>query len=308
MPGTGIIWDPRFLAHDTGPGHPERPERLITIKTVFEQHPELVLVEPRAASVNEVQWVHSAHHVRHVLNHRGVAHAYFDGDTPVGAQSVDAAFLAVGGVLALVEKVETAELSNGFAFPRPPGHHAEAGRAMGFCLFNNIAVAAEYLLHQHQKSRIAIMDYDVHHGNGTQYSFYDRADVLYLSTHRYPFYPGTGAASEQGRGAGHGYTVNAPLDAMADDQDYQRAFDEQIVPAIDNYQPEFILVSAGFDAHARDPLGGMQVTQWGFRFMSRRLIELAKTHCRGKIAFVLEGGYDLKGLREGVEAVFTELS
>ncbi|MBU0507165.1 histone deacetylase [bacterium] len=175
---------------------------------------------------------------------------------------------------------------------------------MGFCLFNNIAIAAEHLIKKHGKKRIAIIDYDVHHGNGTQASFYDRDDILFCSIHRYPFFPGTGGSHEKGAGAGTDYTVNAPLPGYNNNDDYKKAFDDIIVKAVDDYKPEFILVSAGYDAHERDPLGGMSLTKKGFKYMNEQLFQLAKSHSSGKILFVLEGGYDMKGLQEGVESVF----
>lgn len=300
---TGIVWDERYLEHDTGSGHPERPARLVAIKQVLDAAPQLVRIPARRATQEEIAWVHTPVHIQKVDQSRETPHSYFDLDTPVCDKSADAAYFAVGGVLAAVQEVEEGKLAQAFAFPRPPGHHAESGQAMGFCLFNNIAVAAEFLIHTYGKKRIAIMDYDVHHGNGTQHSFYNRSDVFYLSTHRFPFYPGTGAASEIGVGAGKGYTLNLPFSALTDDEDYQKGFEEKIIPALLDYKPEFMLVSAGFDAHKRDPLGGMKVSKDGFHFMSQALIDVAKKYCGGKIVFVLEGGYDLKGLQEGVEAV-----
>lgn len=297
------MWDARSLEHDTGYGHPERPERLVAIKQVLDADPSLIQVPSRMATAEEVGWVHTNQLIRSIQATRGQAPGYLDMDTPIGPKSADAAFLSCGGLLEAVKAVEEGSLGQAFAFPRPPGHHAESGQAMGFCFFNHIAVAAEYLIRQKGKSRVAIMDYDVHHGNGTQRSFYNRKDVFYLSTHRFPFYPGTGAASEKGSGEGLGYTLNVPFGPMGDDSDYDRAFDDQIIPALDAYKPDFVLVSAGFDAHERDPLGGMKVTKKGFYSMSRKLTQIAQKHCGAKIVFVLEGGYDLKGLTEGVEAV-----
>lgn len=303
MSKVGIVWDNRYLLHETGPGHPESPERLLAIKEVLEEHPSLVSLKPRLATNLEVGLIHHMDHVQAVENMRGKS-GNFDLDTPFGSSSAEAAFLAAGGVLECVEKVDAGVVNSGFAFPRPPGHHAEADRAMGFCLFNNIAIAAAYLIHKKNKKRVVIMDFDVHHGNGTQHSFYDRSDVFYVSTHRYPFYPGTGATTEIGEGKGRGYTLNLPYTALADDDDYAKGFGEKIIPALEAYQPDFILVSAGFDAHERDPLGGMRITKAGFRMMSEALFSIAKKYCSGKIVFVLEGGYDMRGLQEGVEAVF----
>lgn len=306
MKKTGIVWDERYLAHETGPGHPERPERLLAVKEVLDTDSGLIVIKPRPATVEEVGWVHEPAHIERIEGARGIA-TRFDSDTPAGPGSTDAAFLAAGGVLEAVEAVEAGRVENAFAFPRPPGHHAEADRAMGFCLFNNVAIAAAFLINQKNKKRVAIVDYDVHHGNGTQHIFYERDDVFYVSTHRFPFYPGTGAAWETGSGRGQGFTLNVPMDGGEGDAAYEKSFDETIVPALTKYRPEFILVSAGYDAHRRDPLGGMNVTAKGFHFMNQRLFEVAVKICAGKIVFVLEGGYDLKGLREGVESVLDVL-
>ncbi|MBI2339962.1 MAG: histone deacetylase [Deltaproteobacteria bacterium] len=303
MPKTGIVWDERYLAHDTGTGHPESPRRLLAIKEVLDTDSTLVSIPPRLATKEEVGWVHSKEHIENVEKTRGVPHGYFDLDTPVSADSAEAAFLAVGGLLTAAEAVFSGKVDNAFAFPRPPGHHAESTRAMGFCLFNNIAVAAEYLVRQKGLKRIAIVDIDVHHGNGTQHFFYARDDVFYVSTHRYPFYPGTGAVDETGTGKGKGYTLNLPFDALGDDDDYAKGYDKKILPALHEYKPEFVLVSAGFDAHRRDPLGGMKITKGGFKMMARNLFDVAQKYSGAKIVFVLEGGYDMKGLQEGVEAV-----
>jgi len=304
MSKTGIIWDSRYLKHETGPGHPESPQRLIAIKEVLDADSTLIQLKPRMATPEEIKWVHSAGHVARVDKMRGVEHSSFDLDTPVSAGSTEAAFLAAGGVLQATEDVFSGKVDNAFAFPRPPGHHAESSQAMGFCLFNNIAIAAEYLIKKKGLKRVAIVDIDVHHGNGTQHSFYERDDVFYISSHRFPFYPGTGAESETGKGLGRGYTLNLPYGELSDDDDYKEGYIDRITPALEAYKPEFILVSAGFDAHERDPLGGMKITKQGFHMMSKVLFDVAVKFCGGKIVFVLEGGYDMKGLQEGVEAVF----
>ena len=304
---TALFWDERYLKHDTGPFHPERPARLTAIKEILNQDHHYQWLAPKEATVEQLLRVHSQAHINDVLKQRGRGGYYLDGDTPGSVGSVDAALLAAGGVIEAVKVVDAGVAPNAFVFPRPPGHHAESDHAMGFCFFNNIAIAAEYLINDLKKKRVAIMDFDVHHGNGTQHSFYDRSDVLFLSTHRFPFYPGTGDADEKGQGEGLGYTVNVPLDDGAGDEDLQRAFETAIIPAIDNYKPEFILVSAGYDAHQRDPLGGLRVSKDGFRLASQALTDLAKKHCGGKIVYVLEGGYDLKGLQEGVEATLLTL-
>jgi len=211
-------------------------------------------------------------------------------------------------VLKAIELILEGKVQNGFAFIRPPGHHAEASRAMGFCLFNNIAVGAEYLLKKHGQKRVLILDWDLHHGNGTQNSFYDRNDVLYFSTHQYPHYPGTGHWSETGQGNGEGFTVNIPLSPGKTDIDYLYIFEKILSPVTDKFQPDFILVSAGFDIYEGDPLGGMKITAEGFGALANALIQLAKKHCKNRILFALEGGYNLQGLCSGSKEVLLQLS
>ena len=303
---TAIVWDERFLAHDPGKYHPESPQRLLAIKEVLDLHKNFDLIAPRMATMDEIQSVHTQNLIADVEASKG-HYTEFDADTKASPCSRDAAFLAVGGLVEAIKAVEAGQNKNAFVFPRPPGHHAETNRAMGFCLFNNIAIGAEYLLRQHSKKKIAIVDFDVHHGNGTQHIFYKRNDVLYISTHQYPFYPGTGSEQEKGEGEGLGYTLNIPLNAGLGDESYAKAFDEKIIPALKNYNPDFILVSAGFDAHYRDPLASMKVSKKGFSQMTEKLQKLSQNTCQGKLVFVLEGGYDLKGLQEGVEAVFENI-
>lgn len=304
MKETAVFWDPRTLKHDTGSGHPESPQRLLAIKEVLDANNKISWLTPRFATEEEVSWVHTKEHIDAVNKTRLLSHSWFDQDTPVSSSSAESAFLSAGGVLTAIEGVFSQKFSNAFAFPRPPGHHAETDRAMGFCLFNNVAIAGEYLVRQKKLKRVAIVDMDVHHGNGTQHFFYDRKDVFYVSSHRFPFYPGTGSSEEKGKGAGLGYTLNLPYPALSDDDDYQKGYEEKIFPALLQYKPEFVLVSAGFDAHIRDPLGGMKITKKGFVMMTRLLFQVAHQCCGGKIVFVLEGGYDRKGLQEGVEGVF----
>ena len=215
--------------------------------------------------------------------------------------------LAVGGLLEACRAVMEEKIENGFALIRPPGHHAESGQAMGFCLFNNVAVAAEYLLKKFSLKRILIVDWDLHHGNGTQHSFYNRNDVLYFSTHQYPHYPGTGHWSEVGQGPGEGYTVNVPLSPGKGDSDFRFIFNSILAPIVDEYNPEFILVSAGFDIYEDDPLGGMLISASGFGALAFDLIKMAERHCSGRILFTLEGGYSLQGLRDGVKEVLLQL-
>jgi acetoin utilization deacetylase AcuC-like enzyme len=297
---TGFVYDPISLRHENPPGHPERVERLKAAHAALESSGLLAQLTPVSAEA-----VSEADHVDAICALVGEA-GYLDSDTYYSPESVKAALKAAGGTVALAEKVFRGELQNGFALVRPPGHHAEAGRAMGFCLFNNIAVAAA-AVREAGARRVAIYDWDVHHGNGTQHSFEANPDVLYLSTHEYPFYPGTGGATEVGKGAGRGATVNFPMPAGSGDPEYLTAIDAVIAPAIELFQPDMLLISAGFDTYVDDPLAGMRVTADGFVDMARRMRALADRVCGGKIVYVLEGGYDLDGLAAGVTACIEDL-
>lgn len=306
MVKVGHVYDPRYLQHDTGFGHPERADRLKAIENRLVEtglKPRLIEIPPRPATREEIQWVHQPSYVERVAQTAGRPGGYLDPDTVVSPGSYPAALLAAGGLLAAVEGVMEGEVDHAFAMVRPPGHHAESDHAMGFCLFNNVAVAAEGLIRKYGLNRVAVVDYDVHHGNATQHMFYDRSDVFYASTHRYPFYPGTGAAEETGTGPGLGFTLNCPMAAGWGDEEYRRVFNERLIPALREYRPEFILVSAGFDAHRRDPLGGMKVSEQGFAWMSGELEKVAREFCRGRTVYTLEGGYDLEGLSKSVQGV-----
>ncbi len=307
---TAIVIDPRYRQHDPGPGHPERPERLLAIEDLVHswRGAPLERVEARIAADDEIRAAHSDDLLELVRGTQAHAYSRIDADTTACDRSFEIALLAAGGVLQLVDAVATRAHRNGFAFVRPPGHHATSGRAMGFCLFNNVAVAARFLQREHGLERIAIVDWDLHHGNGTEAIFYDDPSVLYVSLHQSPLYPGTGAATDIGRGAGLGYTVNVPFAPGTGDEGYLLAVDEIITPILRQYAPQFILVSAGFDCHWRDPLGSQQVTEKGFVGMARSLIAVANECADGRIAAVLEGGYDLDAIRGSTEAVLTELS
>jgi acetoin utilization deacetylase AcuC-like enzyme len=305
---TGVVLDRRYEAHDAGPGHPERPERIRAIRDLMTQYRRegLVDLEPRLATADELALNHGPEHVALVASSANHPRARFDADTQVCSESFATAALAAGGYLRLLEAILARNVDNGFAFVRPPGHHAEPDRAMGFCLFNNVAIGARWL-RSRGIGRILIVDWDVHHGNGTQESFYDDPDTLYVSTHQYPFYPGTGAAREVGRGAAAGRTLNVPLPAGCGDDEYVAAFTDLIVPVATQFRPEVVLISAGFDADRRDPLAGMQATEEGFRAMTRVLLRIAEQHAGGRLAAILEGGYDLDALRAAVPAVLDEL-
>jgi acetoin utilization deacetylase AcuC-like enzyme len=304
---TGIVLDPRYTEHEPGRGHPERPERIGVLLPALLDETRVAHVPPRAATAEEITLVHDEAHFAHVARTRGMPHYAFDADTPVSARSFDTACLAVGGVLSLLDEVVAGRMRNGFALIRPPGHHAEPDRAMGFCLFNNVAIGAAYLRARHGLERILVMDWDVHHGNGTQHAFYDDPGVLYVSTHRYPFYPGTGGIDEIGVGDGKGYTVNLPFPGGFGDSEYAEAFRTVIEPIALEYQPQMVLISAGFDPHQRDPLGGMEVTEQGFAAMARSLLDVAERASGGRCVAVLEGGYDLRAMRDSTNVVLDEL-
>jgi acetoin utilization deacetylase AcuC-like enzyme len=309
MTRTGVVIDPRFLEHDTGRGHPERPQRIATLLEWLEAAPQRWRrLKPRHATGEEIALVHDGAYVAEVERTRDREWFAFDADTPTSPLSYETALLASGAFLTLLDEIVAGGLDNGFAFVRPPGHHAERAQAMGFCLFNNVAVGAAYLRRRHGLGRVLVVDWDLHHGNGTQHMFESDPEVLFVSTHQYPFYPGTGAMAEHGRGDGEGYTVNLALPGGCGDAVYLDGFRRVIAPIARLYQPDFVLISAGFDAHARDPLGGMRLTEDGFRAMTRELLAIAAEHCSGRCAAILEGGYDLQAIRSSSAAVLEELS
>ncbi len=307
---TGIVADPRFLSHETPAGHVERPERmraLLEVSAELLRDPRFVAVEARPATRAELLAVHIPEHVDSIEATAGRPVSMLDPDTFTGPASYETARLAAGGCVALVEAVMAGRVRNGLALVRPPGHHAERDRAMGFCLFNNIAIAAA-AAQKLGAARVLIVDWDVHHGNGTQEIFEENPTVFFASLHQFPFYPGTGAAYEKGHGAGLGFTLNVPMHAGMGDGEWIAAIREKVLPAARTFAPDFVLISAGFDAEARDPLGGMRVTPAGFATMARELLALAKESCGGRIVAVLEGGYDLDALRESVVAVAEEFA
>ncbi|MEW6263736.1 MAG: histone deacetylase [Thermodesulfobacteriota bacterium] len=309
MAGTGIVRDDLFLEHDPGAWHPESPERLRVIYGLLEARSWPVTVLPRRPAVKkEITLIHRPEYYELVARTDGKPHGFFDADTSTSARSFQAALAAAGGLIALTGKVMDGELANGFALVRPPGHHAEADRAMGFCLFNNVAIAAAWAIQNKGLSRVMIMDWDLHHGNGTQHSFYTDPRVLYISTHQYPHYPGTGALGETGRGPGLGYTINIPLSWGHGDEEYVAIFQKIVAPVARAFRPELILVSAGFDINHRDPLGDMKVTREGFAGMARVLKDVAQEVCGGRLVFTLEGGYHLEGQANGVAKVLDVLT
>ena len=306
---TAYFYSPVFLEHEEE-GHPESPERLQQILRVLKETgvlPRLTALEPVAATDAQVGAVHMPQHIERVkqLVARGGGH--FDADTYANAHSLDAARLAAGALVRAVDAVLRGEIDNAFALVRPPGHHATRTRAMGFCLFNNVAIAAQHALDAHHLERVLIVDYDVHHGNGTQDIFYRTSRVLYFSTHQYPHYPGTGNWDEIGEGEGAGFTVNVPLPPRVGDEGYQRVFDDLFFPLAERYQPQLVLVSVGFDAHWSDPLAFENLSIAGYAALARTAIEIAREMCGGRIVFTLEGGYDLDALGYGAAATFRAL-
>ncbi|MFH1571409.1 MAG: histone deacetylase [Gemmatimonadota bacterium] len=298
MVRTGLVTAEACLEHDSGPGHPERPERLAAIVEHLRAAGILSLVKrlaPRGpADEALLSRVHTPGHVLRIrqLSDRGCL-VPLGPDTVVSGPTYTAAATATAGVILAVDEIMAGRLDRAFCALRPPGHHAERERAMGFCYFNHVAVAARHLQDRYGLGRVAIIDWDVHHGNGTQKAFEEDPTVLYFSIHQYPYYPGTGSGQERGLGPGTGTTLNVAAPAGWGDGEYARAFGEVLRPAVDAFQPEFILVSSGFDAHALDPLGGMQLTEAGFGELTRQVTRMAADHCAGRLVSVLEGGYHL---------------
>ncbi|MGQ0733027.1 MAG: histone deacetylase family protein [Acidobacteriota bacterium] len=293
-----VVTSERFTDHVTPPGHPERPERAEVMQHVADGWARGGgrLVQPREAGDVDLGRVHTAAYLRAVAETRGRA-AMLDPDTFTSPDSEHVARLAAGAVLTAIDDVLDGAPRRAVALVRPPGHHAEPDRAMGFCLYNNIAVGAAYARAK-GVARLAIVDFDVHHGNGTEHMFECDPTVLFMSSHQHPFYPGTGASEDVGLGAGAGFTVNMPLDAGATDADVDLVYRQLTLPILEAFNPDLLLVSAGFDAHERDPLAGLRMTTEGFSILIRRLLHAADTHCEGRIVFVTEGGYDATALGE----------
>lgn len=312
MTTTGFIFDQAFLHHQTGAGHPECAARLsATMKhlTTLPLYEDLEHYKPLPVEQEFIAANHSPAYLDRARQTCANGYSFLDSmDVTVSEASYDVAIKAAGATLALAEGVINQEIDNGFALVRPPGHHAEYDQAMGFCILNNVAILARYLRARHGLDKVMILDWDVHHGNGTQHTFEKDPSVLFVSTHQYPFYPGTGAWSETGIGRGRGATVNCPMRAGSGDEDYEAAFMEKILPEIDEFKPEFIIISAGFDAHRDDPLGEINLSTGFYGWMTARVMEMADKHAAGRIVSVLEGGYNLAMLPLCIEEHLKGLS
>lgn len=308
---TALVLDPIHQQHDPGPGHPESIQRHVAVTRALTDagHVEGMLhVDPRAATREELELCHTR---RYIETAEDDVKAGLDdlstGDTAICARSFDVALQAVGGVLNAVDAIFSGRASNAFCAVRPPGHHARPAQGMGFCLFNNIAIAARHAQKVHGAQKAAIIDWDVHHGNGTQDIFYEDGSVLFVSTHQSPLYPFTGHAEETGSGKGKGCTLNLPFPARTGMSTLGAAFTDRVLPALDRFKPDVILISAGFDSRIDDPLGQFRLTDEDFVILTRHLLETAQTHCSGRLVSVLEGGYNLAGLAKAVTAHVGEL-
>jgi acetoin utilization deacetylase AcuC-like enzyme len=308
--GLGFVLDDRYLSHNPSIRHPESPERLVAIQQMLANNgyaDRWEKLQPRIAGLDELELVHDSEYIKQVEEASKHAPFYLDYDTPVSSKSYETARLAAGGVLQSVDSLCSGRLRRIFAFVRPPGHHSDRKNGRGFCLFNNVALAAAYAGVKFKLERIAIVDIDVHHGNGTQSIFYGDPHVLYISSHQFPFYPGSGDFDEVGIRQGKGYTLNFPLPEGTGDSTFIPIYSKLASGLLDQFAPQLILVSAGFDGHFRDPLGGLTVTQAGYASAAASLINAADRHCNGRICFVLEGGYNLQALQECANATMMEM-
>ncbi len=302
MRKTGYIYDPFYLKHETEP-HPENPGRLLAINRKLENsevYKHLTLLEPRKATEEEIALNHQPDYIQHVHKSCEEGSGAMDADTVICQNSYEAALLSAGAGLTAVDQVIDGQCDNVFCAVRPPGHHAENSRAMGFCLFNNVAVVARYAQTQKGLGRVFIFDWDVHHGNGTQHAFYSDASVYYSSIHQYPFYPGTGAADETGTGDGLGSVLNFPMQAFSQDADYLSIVENKVAPEIIKFQPDLIIISAGFDAHKDDPLANIEISTECFGAMTKIIVAAAGEVCQGRVVSMLEGGYNHDALGESV--------
>jgi acetoin utilization deacetylase AcuC-like enzyme len=307
---TGIVADRRYLLHSAGLCHPESPQRLAEIHEMLDNPAmswKFTQIEAREATHDEIAIVHSLSYINFIASTAGKDCVMLDPDTMTSPDTYCTAKLAVGGACNAVDQVLSGSVDNAFAFVRPPGHHAGKENAAGFCIFNNIAIAAMHAILKHRLKRVMIVDWDLHHGNGTQGIFYKEPRVLYFSTHQYPYYPGTGSMQEIGHGKGEGYTINVPIQAGASDASYVKVFSKILEPVALEYNPQLILLSAGFDAYFKDPLGGMRITPEGFAALARILLNIANKCCKGRFVAVLEGGYHVAGLAKSAKCVLEEM-
>lgn len=309
---TGFLYDKRYLDHDPGEGHPESRKRLEVSMAHLQKLPwfqDLKKLLPQTADESWIRAVHSKEYIQRARRACEEGYSYLDTpDVSISKNSYDIALLAAGGALELADQMMAGQIQNGFAMLRPPGHHAEKDFAMGFCLFNNAAVLARYLQKKHGLEKILILDWDVHHGNGTQHTFYEDPSVVYVSLHQYPFYPGTGADYEAGEGRGEGATLNCPMPAGSGDKLYETAFREKIIPKMESFKPDAILISAGFDAHQNDPLASMNLSTPFYGWMTERMMEVAEKYSKGRLISLLEGGYNLENLPKCIETHLAVLS
>lgn len=301
---TAYLYDPIYTKHKTGWGHPEKPERLEAINNAImttSYYNDLIKIIPSLPDMKYIEMIHSKEYIQRVEKQIKNGISYLDSmDTEVCRQSYEVALFAVGGSLNMCDAIMTKTAINGFCAIRPPGHHAEYDYAAGFCIFNNIAIAAKYLQSKYRIKKIAIVDWDVHHGNGTQHSFELDSSVLYISTHQYPHYPGTGASSEIGTGNGKGFTLNIPMHAGSGDAEYYAAFNNLIIPKLNEFKPDVVLISAGFDAHRSDPLSSIRLSSDAFAEFTRMIKTVAHNYSNDRIIAFLEGGYDLHSLSESI--------
>lgn len=310
---TAIIHHPIYAKHDTGPGHPETPLRYEVVMDALREDSELWNslneITPEKAAKGLVQAAHTPQHFKRVENAFDDGYDRLDADTVISMQSFDASLFAAGGAIAAVDAVMRGEVQNAFVAVRPPGHHATAENAMGFCLFNNVAVAARHAQNKYKEiDRVAIIDWDVHHGNGTQGIFYDDPSVHFFSMHQYPWYPGTGSRGETGHGRGLGTTLNVPVKAHTNAEEQKRVFESAISDIAKNFKPDFIFISAGFDAHLTDPLGQLRLTDDDYISMTQTIKQWASDACGGRVVSCLEGGYNLDTLGQTVKNHVAELS
>lgn len=300
-----IVYHPDYLKHETGFGHPESPDRLTAIMSRLDESgllKKLILIEPNPAKEEDILLVHSKRHFEAVKSAWRKGFASLTPDTSISEESFRIALLSAGGVLTGIDNIMTGEIDNGMAIVRPPGHHAMPDQAMGFCLFNNVAIGARYLQKKYGIARVLIVDWDLHHGNGTQDAFYEDPTVLYFSTHQYPHYPGTGSANERGEGKGVGFTINVPMRAGTPADEFMKKFRNTLYDKAIDFSPDFILISAGFDAHIDDPLGRLMLTEASYAEMTNTVLDIANTCCKGRVLSALEGGYNLNALAMSVEA------